>query len=137
MTQLPYDSLHCLMTPCTTLSNIGLTTVMAMITSRSKNHVQLPVSQNVQWTFDFDHITIVKTCIALLTIVLAIVLSYIICKSNIHIGSFIISPPSEESGKFEFILCTDHHYGPPGTQHTQFQPHARETGRDMRRHTES
>ena len=63
-----YDSLHdpvMLMTPCTTQSCFGRT----MATSRLINHVQLPVSRSVWWTFNIDHITMAETYITVLTFV--------------------------------------------------------------------
>ena len=41
---------------------------MAITSSHhKKNHVQLPVSRSVLWTFDVDHVTMVESRVVLLT----------------------------------------------------------------------
>ena len=61
-----YDSLHCPLSPTQVLA---LAVLMTMTSSCHKNHIQLPVSRSVQYTFDVDRITMVETRIAtLLTI---------------------------------------------------------------------
>ena len=57
------------MTPCTAQSSFGRAVPVAMTTLYHRNHVQLSVSRSVQWMFDIDHVTMVETCIAVLTIV--------------------------------------------------------------------
>ena len=37
-------------------SSFGSAMPMAMTTTHHNNHVQLPVSRNVRWTFDVDHV---------------------------------------------------------------------------------
>ena len=56
------------MTPCTTQLSFGNAIPIAVTSSCHTNHVQLPVSQSVWWTFDIGHVTLVETRIALLTI---------------------------------------------------------------------
>ena len=38
-------------------SSFGGAMPVTMTTTHHKNHVQLPVSRNVRWTFDADHVT--------------------------------------------------------------------------------
>ena len=60
------------------------------------------------WTSDVDHVTIIETRIASLTIVRMLS----VCQ-NVHIESFVISPPPEElGGNFTFFKYTNHHRGP-------------------------
>ena len=54
------------------------------------------------WTFDVDHVTrINRRKHALLTIVRTTAMSYVICTSNVHKRSFVISPPRRNRGNFE------------------------------------
>ena len=96
---------------------------MPMTTSCPQNHVQLPVSRSVQWTFEVDHVTMVETCIALLTTVRKYCSEL---RSLRQTSTYVISPLQEF-----FILCTNHHHG----QDTQNLRRNEGTDRHIGRHT--
>ena len=87
--------------------------------------------RSVLWTFDVDHVTVVETRLALLTIIRTIVLIYVICTSNVHIG---ISSLLGESGEVYFFnVPTTTTTGP--WQAYKMSTHTRESDGDTREQT--